>query len=89
MFISGTADTLVPPRMMSELHRACNSVRKQLLLVPDGTHNETWTVQGYYHSVAVFLQNCRIQGRQEKDFSNKIDIGKFEAIGNFNKIQNV
>lgn len=55
------ADTLVPPRMMSELHSRCGSERKQLLQLPLGTHNETWTLQGYYHSLAVFLQNCRLQ----------------------------
>lgn len=54
------ADTLVPPRMMSELYTRCGSVRKQLLQIPTGTHNETWMVQGYYHSLAVFLQNCRL-----------------------------
>lgn len=60
LFISGMADTLVPPRMMSELHSRCGSIRKQLLQIPAGTHNETWSVQGYYHSLAVFLQNCRL-----------------------------
>lgn len=61
LFISGLADTLVPPRMMSELHHRCGSARKQLLQMPAGTHNETWSVQGYYHAVAVFLQNCRLR----------------------------
>lgn len=61
------ADTLVPPRMMSELYTRCGSIRKQLLQIPSGTHNETWSVQGYYHSLAVFLQNCRL---------NSIDILK-------------
>lgn len=60
LFISGLSDTLVPPRMMSELHSRCGSACKQLLTMPSGSHNETWTLQGYYHSIAVFLQNCRI-----------------------------
>lgn len=60
LFISGLADTLIPPRMMSELYNRCGSERKQLLQMPAGTHNETWTLQGYYHSLAVFLQNCRL-----------------------------
>lgn len=55
------ADTLVPPRMMNDLYSRCGSERKQLLQLPLGTHNETWTLQGYYHSLAVFLQNCRLQ----------------------------
>ncbi|CAG9840440.1 unnamed protein product [Diabrotica balteata] len=60
LFISGMADSLVPPRMMQELHNRCNSIRKQLLQVPAGTHNETWQLQGYYRSMAVFLQSCRL-----------------------------
>ncbi|XP_065160536.1 protein ABHD13 [Atheta coriaria] len=60
LFISGLADMLVPPRMMTDLHSRCGSTRKQLLQLPSGTHNETWTLQGYYHSLAVFLQNCRL-----------------------------
>lgn len=66
LFISGMADTLVPPRMMSELHNRCGSERKQLLQLPLGTHNETWTLQGYYHSLAMFLQNCRSADRVKK-----------------------
>lgn len=54
------ADTLVPPRMMSELHNKSGSSRKLLIQIPAGTHNETWSVQGYYHSLADFLQLCRL-----------------------------
>lgn len=61
LFVSGLADTLVPPRMMSELYSLCGSERKQLLQLPAGTHNETWTISGYYHSIAVFLHNCKLQ----------------------------
>jgi fermentation-respiration switch protein FrsA (DUF1100 family) len=84
LFISGMADTLVPPRMMSELYNSCRSIRKQLLQIPDGTHNETWTAQGYYHSVAVFLHNCRIHTEEKDDFSNKIDISV-----SWNNVQNI
>lgn len=38
----------------------CNSIRKQLYQIPAGTHNETWQLPGYYHAIAIFLQNCRI-----------------------------
>jgi fermentation-respiration switch protein FrsA (DUF1100 family) len=89
LFISGMADTLVPPRMMSELYNSCRSIRKQLLQIPDGTHNETWTAQGYYHSVAVFLHNCRIHTEEKDDFSNKIDISKFESSVSWNNVQNI
>lgn len=63
--------------MMSELYSRCGSIRKQLLQIPAGTHNETWSVQGYYHSVAVFLQNCRLNSvdtiRQEKECSVMVE----------------
>lgn len=61
LFISGLADTLVPPRMMVDLHNRCGSIRKQLLELQMGTHNETWTVKGYYHGLAIFLQSTRMQ----------------------------
>ncbi|KAK4877423.1 hypothetical protein RN001_009929 [Aquatica leii] len=72
LFISGLSDTLVPPRMMVDLHSRCGSARKQLLQLQTGTHNETWTVKGYYHALAVFLQNCRLQIIESK--SQKIEV---------------
>lgn len=66
LFITGKNDNLVPPVMMTELYNRCGSIRKQLLQVPGGTHNETWQVQGYYHSLAVFLQNCRLKENQQE-----------------------
>lgn len=73
-------DSLVPPRMMQELHNRCDSIRKQLLQIPAGTHNETWQLQGYYRSMAVFLQSCRLDNsvhvsfdiKNEKTTSNSI-----------------
>lgn len=54
--------------MMTELYNRCGSIRKQLLQVPGGTHNETWQIHGYYHSLAVFFQNCRLkENRSEFD----------------------
>lgn len=40
------ADTLVPPKMMSQLHARCGSTRKQLLQVNGGSHNDTWATTG-------------------------------------------
>lgn len=36
----------VPPRMMSQLHAKCGSLRKELLQIAGGTHNDTWAVNG-------------------------------------------
>lgn len=66
LFVSGLSDTLVPPRMMVDLHNRCGSARKQLVQFQTGTHNETWTVKGYYHALAVFLQSCRLRTAGEK-----------------------
>ncbi|KAK7872286.1 hypothetical protein R5R35_012129 [Gryllus longicercus] len=61
LFVSGLSDTLVPPRMMAELHRLCGSHHKQLLTFERGTHNETWACPGYYHHLATFLQGVRLR----------------------------
>lgn len=88
LFISGKADNLVPPRMMFELHNRCSSLRKQLLQIPGGTHNETWQVQGYYHSMAVFLQNCRLKNfRHECD--SKSDDVHIDSNNLWNHVQTI
>lgn len=61
VFVSGLADMLVPPSMMTELHELCGSQHKQLVQFDSGTHNETWTSPGYYHSLATFLQDTRVR----------------------------
>jgi hypothetical protein len=59
LFISGLADTLVPPRMMQDLHKNCRSTCKQILPVVGGTHNETWCQPGYYQNIRAFLTELR------------------------------
>uniref|UniRef100_A0A146M5R6 Abhydrolase domain-containing protein 13 n=2 Tax=Lygus hesperus TaxID=30085 RepID=A0A146M5R6_LYGHE len=56
LFISGLSDTLVPPRMMTELHSQCSANYKQLLQIPNGGHNDTWACHNYYSSIASFLK---------------------------------
>jgi fermentation-respiration switch protein FrsA (DUF1100 family) len=55
LFISGQADQLVPPHMMSSLFQRCSAPKKRLLKVRGGTHNETWMTQGYYEMLAKFF----------------------------------
>ncbi|XP_032679931.1 protein ABHD13 [Odontomachus brunneus] len=59
LFISGLADTLVPPRMMQDLYKTCRSGHKQLFPVAGGTHNETWCQPGYYQHICAFLTELR------------------------------
>lgn len=61
LFVSGLADTLVPPRMMTDLHERCASLNKKLIHFPTGTHNETWSSPGYYHTIATFLRDTRLR----------------------------
>ncbi|XP_046833944.1 protein ABHD13 isoform X2 [Vespa crabro] len=59
LFISGLADTFVPPRMMQELFKNCKSQYKKILPISGGTHNETWCQSGYYESICSFLNELR------------------------------
>ncbi|XP_068209907.1 protein ABHD13 [Palaemon carinicauda] len=55
LFLSGQADSLVPPRMMMELYHSCASPGKRLMQFTQGSHNETWKCPGYYQVMAHFL----------------------------------
>lgn len=59
LFISGLADTLVPPHMMQDLYKNCRSTCKRILPVTGGTHNETWCQPGYYQSICAFLTELK------------------------------
>ncbi|XP_054012701.1 protein ABHD13 isoform X2 [Hylaeus anthracinus] len=59
LFISGLADTLVPPRMMQDLYKNCKSSCKKILPITGGTHNETWRQPGYYQNICTFLNELR------------------------------
>eukprot|EP01135_Chromosphaera_perkinsii_P002995 Nk52_evm17s232 gene=Nk52_evmTU17s232 len=58
LFLSGAADTLVPPSMMTKLSELCSSQRKILHRFPNGTHNLTWQCPGYYSVIFNFLLFC-------------------------------
>ncbi|CDI85723.1 hypothetical protein, conserved [Eimeria praecox] len=47
LFISGRRDSLIPPRRMDQLHRACGSRKKWKLDIPRGEHNTTWAYGMY------------------------------------------
>lgn len=52
LFTSGMSFSIknsfsVPSRMMTQLYLKCGSLRKELLQVAGGTHNDTWTMAGY------------------------------------------
>jgi len=55
LFISGLADTLVPPKMINSLYQLCGSSMKRIECFDTGTHNGTWQCYGYYEAVNRFL----------------------------------
>ena len=59
LFVSGLADTLVPPRMMRALFTKCGSEQKRVLEFIGGSHNDTWVVEGYYQGLKGFLNECQ------------------------------
>jgi pimeloyl-ACP methyl ester carboxylesterase len=63
LFMSGEADTLVPPSMVENLHHACGSTEKQLVTFPRGGHNDTWMCAGYYDAILKFMVKVRRTSR--------------------------
>ena len=53
LFLSGTGDQLVPPKMMTELFNTCGSDTKLLAKFPGGSHNETWNCRHYLNTIQV------------------------------------
>jgi len=61
MFVTGDKDQLVPHTMTHILHsRAIKAVLKELYVVKDGTHNDTWYVGGdeYIEKLSKFLESA-------------------------------
>jgi len=64
LFLSGTGDQLVPPKMMTELFNTCGSDTKLLAKFPGGSHNETWNCRHYLNTIQYFLEEVvRLHGR--------------------------
>lgn len=68
LFISGQADTMIPPRMMKQLFDKSNSSLKRLLKLADGNHNNTWLCPGYFQFISKFIQEIN----EMKNNSNNI-----------------
>lgn len=66
LFISGQADTMIPPRMMKTLFDKCNSSFKRLLKLEDGNHNNTWLCAGYFQFINKFIgEMMAFRGRNQ------------------------
>jgi len=55
LFLSGSGDQLVPPKMMTDLFNSCGSETKLLAKFPGGTHNETWNCRHYMATIEYFF----------------------------------
>lgn len=56
LFLSGRADEIVPPRMMSALYKAAIlSEGRELAAFPKGKHNSTCLSRGYYETIKRFV----------------------------------
>lgn len=56
LFISGLADTMIPPRMMKQLFDKSSCNMKRLLKLTDGNHNNTWLMPGYFQFISKFIK---------------------------------
>ena len=62
LYLSGTADQLIPSSMMTELFLSTSSEVKRLARFPGGSHNETWACNFYYPTIEYFLEEVCIAG---------------------------
>jgi len=76
LFLSGLADKLIPPRMMTTLYSSCGSPIKRLARFVSGNHNETWGCPEYYQTINYFLDEALYlhneQGRQRTNSPTSI-----------------
>lgn len=66
LFISGQADTMIPPKMVTTLFEKTNSQLKRLLQIDQGTHNDTWLCPGYFQFISKFLQELIISANSSQ-----------------------
>jgi fermentation-respiration switch protein FrsA (DUF1100 family) len=56
LFINGTGDTMIPPRMSKHLFEKSNCSLKRFLQLEGGDHNNTWLCSGYFQFISKFIQ---------------------------------
>jgi abhydrolase domain-containing protein 13 len=56
LFLSGKRDSYIPPMMMRQMYDlAENSQIREFVEFDEGTHNRTWTLDGFYQSIGAFM----------------------------------
>jgi abhydrolase domain-containing protein 13 len=57
LFLSGKRDSYIPPMMMRQMYElAENSQIREFVEFDEGTHNRTWTLEGFYESIDAFME---------------------------------
>nr|XP_054755448.1 protein ABHD13-like [Lytechinus pictus] len=67
MFLAGTVDELVPPKMMKELFMRCRAPKKFMYCFTGGTHNETWHCENYFQTIRDYI--WKVPGSRRGDGS--------------------
>jgi len=81
LFLSGLADTLVPPRHMMKLYNVSGAVVKRIETFENGTHNDTWQSAGYTDVINKFLnevyeaRNIGLIPKQHFRHSHNLNLG--------------
>lgn len=66
LFLSGLRDSYIPPHMMKTMHSlATQSPLKEFVEFEMGTHNGTWTRDGFYDAIARFMD--RVDAEKQKE----------------------
>jgi abhydrolase domain-containing protein 13 len=56
LFLSGARDSYIPPAMMRKMHELASKARlREFVEFERGTHNQTWKIDGFYESIAGFM----------------------------------
>lgn len=62
LFLSGLRDTYIPPAMMRRMHTLASRARfREFIEFENGTHNRTWTMDGFYTSVQKFMHRVETE----------------------------
>mmetsp|Transcript_27108 Transcript_27108/g.64006 ORF Transcript_27108/g.64006 Transcript_27108/m.64006 type:complete len:333 (-) Transcript_27108:349-1347(-) len=66
LFLSGRADEIVPPWMMTSLYKAAvRSEGRELAAFPKGKHNSTCLSRGYYETIKRFVDRVLVPGMED------------------------
>lgn len=82
LFLSGARDTYIPPDMMRQMHDlAANSKEREFVEFDRGTHNRTWTLEGFYEAVSDFMGRVDGTGTAKRPVDDSLPEGDNSSVG--------